>query len=561
MTVLELLPILALQLVLTGLPGAAAVVLGVHCGVRNAPILLAIGLAASGAMAMLTFWAFYADPVAGGALAYLLVLGSAFAVAWSLRAGRIEGTLLRQLATPVALWALGSAFILFLGFAHGGVESPLATAATRFSGQLPTDNDIPAFFADWFFHNGHAGTAPEFPGEWLSSDRPPLQIGYVLTRRPFGWDETGLRYQVLGVALQQLWIVGLWALLLAARVGRVTRALVMLTALASNLVIVNSFFVWPKLLPAAMLLAAAALVATPLWPSVRRSLWGALLVGALLALAMLGHGSSVFGIAGLLAIAAYRGLPNWRWVAVGLGIGVVLLGSWTAYQRYGDPPGNRLAKWFGAGVVDIDDRGVTEAMVDSYADAGIGGTLSNKAYNFETMTGGAAAWRDISTAADEAVSGRYANAIRGMRAVFFFYLLPSLGLLLIAPLAMIAARWRGRAADSADWRLALSCYAIFAAGAVSWGLLIFGGSAATTTIHQGSYLIPLIGIAGAVAGLRAATPRLAIWMLAVNALFLLALYAPALDPPDGSSYSAVAAVLAVASLAGFGAALAHPVSE
>lgn len=148
-----------------------------------------------------------------------------------------------------------------------------------------------------------------------------------------------------------------------------------------------------------------------------------------------------------------------------------------------------------------------------------------------------------------------------MRSVFFFYLLPSLGLLLIGPLAMLVARWRGRVAGSTEWRFALSCFAIFAVGAAAWGLLIFGGLAAAATIHQGSYLIPLIGIAGATAGLRAANPRLAIWLLTVNAFLLIALYAPALDPPDGSSYSAAAAVLAVMSLAGFGAALVRPSSE
>ena len=84
-------------------------------------------------------------------------------------------------------------------------------------------------------------------------------------QHPFGWDASQLDYQVLGVVLQQLWIVGLWALLVAARVGRVTRALAMVAVLVSDLAIVNGFFVWPKLLPAAMLLAAAALVMTPLW--------------------------------------------------------------------------------------------------------------------------------------------------------------------------------------------------------------------------------------------------------------------------------------------------------
>ena len=84
---------------------------------------------------------------------------------------------------------------------------------------------------------------------------------------------------MVSVVLQQLWIVGLWALLLAMRVRKVTRALVMVTVLVSDLALLNGFFVWPKLLPAAMLLAAAALIVTPLWGELRRSRWGAVLVG------------------------------------------------------------------------------------------------------------------------------------------------------------------------------------------------------------------------------------------------------------------------------------------
>ena len=113
---------------------------------------------------------------------------------------------------PAALWALGSAFVLFLGFVHGGTEQPLTTAMTRFSHPLPPDNEIPRFFADWYFHHGNQGPPPPF-GDWLSSDRPPLQVGYVLAQRPFGWDDPGLHYEVLAVVVQQLWILAMWALL------------------------------------------------------------------------------------------------------------------------------------------------------------------------------------------------------------------------------------------------------------------------------------------------------------------------------------------------------------
>ena len=55
-------------------------------------------------------------------------------------------------------------------------------------------------------------------------------------------------YEALGVVLQQLWIIGMWALLIAARVSRRTRSLAIVAALVSDVAITNGFFVWPKLL-------------------------------------------------------------------------------------------------------------------------------------------------------------------------------------------------------------------------------------------------------------------------------------------------------------------------
>lgn len=538
---------LVAHLALTGLPLVAAFLVAARCGVRQLPVLLAIGLAASGTVGLLGFWAYYGDRLLGESFSYLVLFGSIALVCLSLYGGRLDRALLRSLAVPVALWALGSAFVLFLGFAHGGTEGPLATAATRFSHPLPPDNDIPRFFADWFFANGHDGVPAIFPGEWHSSDRPPLQVGYALSQRPFGWDDDGLSYQVLGVVLQQLWIVGLWTLLLAARIGRVTRGLVMATALVSSLTIVNAFFVWPKLLPAAMLLAVAALVMTPLWNEVRRSLWAGALVASLCGLAMLGHGSSVFGIVPLALIAAYRGLPSLRWLGVGLAVGAVLMGSWAAFQKYDDPPGNRLTKWTLASALAIDDRSASEAIIDAYSEAGVDGTIDNKLENFETMAGGPAAWDALETAFR---SGDLEEIARSFRSVLFFYLLPSMGLLLLAPVAMAVARARAPR-GGAEWSFALTCFAVFAIGSVVWGLLVFGGPEDRTLVHISSYLLPLLGIAGAVVGLRATFPRFAICLAGVAVLLTLAIYAPAFDPPDGSAYSPLNLLLAVTGLAGF----------
>lgn len=541
--------LLALHLVLTALPGVAASLCGARLGVRRVPVLLALGLAATGVVAMLAFWAYYWDQTAGQSFSFFVLFGSVLLAGWALYGGQLERALLRQLSTPWLLWALGSAFLVFLGFLHGDTSFPVESATARFYGPLPSDNDLPRFFSEWFYANGSAGS-PVYPPDWLASDRPPLQIGFVLAQRPFGLGSEALDYQVLGVVLQQLWIVGLWALLAAARLGHLTRGLIMIAVLLSDLAIVNGFYVWPKLLPAAMLLAAAALVVTPLWDELRANRWAAALLGVLVALAMMGHGSSVFGVIPLALVAACRGLPSWRWIGVAALVAIVVMAPWSAYQKYGQPPGDRLLKWSLAGVTEIDDRGTMETIVDSYREAGLGGAVHNKGQNFVTMVGGGPAWEALDRAGGNLGSGDLEAAVREVRTVLFFDLFPSLGLLLLAPLAMIWRRRRGPERPE-EWSFALLSFAVVGIGCLAWGLLAFGDLSSRTVLHVSSYVLPILAFAGAVAGLRAVLPRFAICFTLAAAALMLALYVPVLDPLPGTAYSFWAALWAAVALAGF----------
>lgn len=559
----KLLAVLALHLALTGLPIVAAMLAGAALGMRRVPLLIVFGLAASGLVAILAFWAFYASALLGRSFTYLVPLGSLLLIAVCLRGGRVQRGLLRELATPLGLWALGSAFLLFFGFLHGGTGDPLGMASTRFSSQLPSDNLMPGWFADYFYVFSHHGTPTPFPGEWFSSDRPPLQVGYLLSEHSFGWDHTGLRTQTIGVLVQQLWIIGLWALLLAAGVGRRARGLTMAAVLVSDLVIVNGFFVWPKLLPVAFLLAAGALLLAPGWAELRRDWRGGALVGGLVSLALLAHGASVFGLVPLVVFAVAAGLPDRRWVGAALAASAVLLLPWAGYQHFVEPPGNRLTKWMLGNVQSIDDRGTLETIADSYREAGVSGTLENKWRNVETMAGGTPGWDRVEHAADDLGSGDWDGAIVEVRWLFFFCLFPSLGLLLLAPVAMVVARLRGHPGGR-EWRLSLLCWAAVLAGCVVWGLLMFGGPESNASIHVGSLLIPLLALAACVLGLYAVLPRFALWWAGLSIVSTLALYAPALTPPVGSAYSFWVAVLAAAALAGFvalafrGAAASEP---
>lgn len=547
----ELLLTLLVHLALTALPLIAAGLVAARLGVRSVPILLAIGMAATGVLALVAFWAYYWDRTVGETVSYLILFGSVALVAGALWGGRIDRTLLKHLAVPLGLWALGALFIVYFGFMYGGTGDVIKVAANRFSGPLPADNLLPAYLTEYFYEYGHSGH-PLFPPDWLASDRPPLQVGYLLGQKPFEVFDEEANYQVASVVLQQLWIVGLWALLLAARVGRVTRGLAMVTVLVSDLGLLNGFFVWPKLLPAAMLLAAAALTLTPLWGEVRRSLWGAALVATLVAVAMMGHGSSVFGVIPLAVIAAWRGLPSWRWIGIAALVGIVVMAPWSAYQKYGEPPGNRLLKWSLAGVPEIDDRGTVETIADAYREVGVSGAIHNKGQNYVTMFGGGPAWEALERADGALRSGDLEGAVREVRLILFFNFFLALGLLLVAPFVMLIARRRGRSRPD-EWSFAVTCWAAVGIGCFAWGLLGFGDLQSRTVLHICSYLLPILAFAGAVAGLRATFPRFAVYYAAIAATLMFALYVPYFEPYPETGFSLGAALLAVLALAGFGA--------
>lgn len=552
----ELAWMLLAHLALTGLPGVAAALVAARRGLRTEHLLLTIALAASGGTAIVSFWAYYADPILGQSLAFFAAIGSVALIAWCWRDG-IDRAPLAPLAVPLALWALASTFVLLLGFLHGGTAEPLATAANRFSHPLPGDNEIPLFFADWYWADGHGGTPPPY-GDWLSSDRPPLQVGYVLAQRPFGWDGDGLHYQVLGVVVQQLWVVAAWAVLLAARLGARARGLAILAALIGDVAIVHGFFVWPKLLAAAFALAVLAIVISPDWERSRRNLWVGALVASLCALSMLAHGGSVFFLIPVLGLAALRGLPSARWLGVAAAVGVVLLGSWAAYQRYADPPGDRLVKWQLGGSLAIDDRGAAETILDGYREAGLGTALRNKWENLLDVVGAEQTRSTVDAAADQFAAGDLEEADRAVRSLRFFNLLPLLGLLLLGPLAMAVRRLARGRPDGPEWSFALTALGLSLAACAVWVLLMFGSPDSRTVVHQGSLAVPLLAAVGCVAGAYAVSRRFAIGLVALNSLAVLLLYVPSSTPPGGGSYSAIAALLAVASLVGFGLLALRP---
>jgi hypothetical protein len=235
-----------------------------------------------------------------------------------------------------------------------------------------------------------------------------------------------------------------------------------------------------------------------------------------------------------------------------------------AFQHFEDPPGNRLPKWSLAGVMEIDERGAVETLVDEYRKVGVGGALENKSQNFLTMVGGSPFDRppregepfgNVLTEFGDTVSataeGRFAVAVSKVREIRYWHLLWTLGILLLALPLIAAGRLRGHWRDDADWRFARFCLMVCGVGVLAWGMLMFGNEAGRAIVITASLALPLLGIAGVVAGLRATYPSLVGWFVGANVVTVLILYVPMIAPVPNNSYSGFAAVAALASLAGF----------
>lgn len=276
-----------------------------------------------------------------------------------------------EVAVPIGL-ALMATLVLLL-WVHVGSDltsSPLRRAATRWTHPLPSDNSIPLSFAraiaDGFVPHGQPSV---YFGEWLSSDRPPLQTA-LLFLTPGYLTAAGASeevYQSTAVALQMLVLVGAWTLARSLGADRRSSLSIMIAVFFTPLVLVNGGFVWPKLLAATFLMVAATIHFSPMYFEIRHQAATGALVGALGCLAMLSHGATAFALVGMvIASLVLRRVGSLQYVAGAIIAFGLIYSPWMAYQTFVDPPGDRLLKWHLAGVLPIDPRPFFRTLIDSY---------------------------------------------------------------------------------------------------------------------------------------------------------------------------------------------------
>jgi hypothetical protein len=201
---------------------------------------------------------------------------------------------------------------------------------------------------------------------------------------------------------------------------------------------------------------------------------------ALCALGYLSHGGAMFSLLALAPLTLFM-RPTKTMLVASLGIFLLLVLPWSCYQKFYDPPGNRLLKWHLAGVIPIDNRGAWETISTSYHKTSWSDILQNKGANVAQLFQDGP-WHLLNLSP--------AN-VRDNRAAEFFHFFRALGLgsWLLLLLPWLAWRLRGDKSSTNFIRFSSLLAGWVALTLLVWVSLSFGPG--TTIIHSGS-LAPLL---------------------------------------------------------------------
>jgi hypothetical protein len=285
--------------------------------------------------------------------------------------------------------------------------------------------------------------------------------------------------------------------------------------------IINTFYVWPKMMAVGYLMFVFALLFCfqPVGEFERK--FAGILVGAAAALAILSHGTSFFALIGFGAIVLIvRPWPVWKPALCALAAFVAIYAPWVVYQNVLDPPGNRLLKWHLAGVARVDERGFVAALRDSYAALSWHDYLLGRFENVKALIG---PWlphlRDVLALAFAPDAAVAAN----VRVPDFFNFVCSLQLFSIASLCALVLLAFMPGEERRQRNIALQLLAATATTCVvSIVLMFIPGS---TINHQGTYAVQVSTTIFAFMVLSLRAPPLAIVFITTQMITVATLYA------------------------------------
>jgi hypothetical protein len=461
----------------------AIVLAGRWCAPEMAPL---IGMATLGLVAYMAFWAYYASRQVGMAFSSACLLLALAHVAWRTARNMPEGAQrvrrMHELLAPVTVTTALLSVVGFYPFPEHW--DTWQYAANRWYA-LPIDNWLPNILANQVW----AGKILNpMVGDWLSSDRPPLQAGFSLLLRPIssrpGW------YQVSATWLQLTFLVPV-ALLLPRLGLQKVRGLALFSVATCALVLFNGIFVWPKLIAATYCLMFYLCMLSVAGSEMS---WRdrTLIAGASAALAMLAHGGAVFALAGMALVCLIQNAKGTlRLLLVAGAVSIMVYAPWMAYQKLVDPPGTRLVAWHLAGVESVTHEPLGATIRHAYGQLTPTAWLEGRWANVQTLFSQLAAlYPDVLAALFRAPGSEAGIKVQRFSFFYFFY-----ACWFMTPLLWLAMLKKSGAPDAA--KEAATLLKALASGLLLWSLLIF--TPGQTINHQGAYALNVMAMLASMA--------------------------------------------------------------
>lgn len=480
------------------LPGLAVCSLTFRRAQAKSALPVIVTITASACLGLLAFWIFFFSKTLGRSFCFVVYLSSA---ALLLRFSRDKVNalaVLRSVLSPL-VYAVGTGLLYtaFFFVPSKSVGSDPELPASRFFGPgLPEDNLIPLFLADRIYDR--RPLRPFCCGGWLSSDRPPLESGVFLLQRPLRigggkW----LHYQLLATALQCLWVCGVWCLLLSLGASETRAKQTLAFLVCSGFLFYNCVYTWPKLFASSLVLSTFAVLIAIVRQGRPATKLEVLTASGSVGLTLMAHPGSVFSFPALAALAfRNRRLVSLRQFALGASVVLCLVLPWSAYQRWVDPPGDRLMKMHLGDEPDPTSRSTFQVIRDAYRKHSAGEIVRFKSSNLALLFG-RHPWDLVGLDAVRVrpelhVDGRAAERSRRDQ---LEYIWNAIGILNVGWLIGFAALVRRRAESAvpfAPW--------LIVAGVVNltiWSLVMFGpGATITTHSSYADILLLSVGLLG-----------------------------------------------------------------
>jgi hypothetical protein len=402
-------------------------------------------------------------------------------------------------------WRTGHAFILVavlltvfqacFVFSFATVSVPYATNYLFSPASWSTDNQIPIIVAQVMAKGSPIGQV-DF-GPWKVSDRPPLLASLLFpaatVMRHFSFQAyagtESMVLQMCSFGIQNSWVLPVWVLLRRLRLREKQCVVALLLLAATPFIFFNTVYVWPKLLAATLCLIQHVLLSGGIRERdpLSRQLFPIALSGFAAGLAVMAHGSAAIAVLAIYIAAIFRrSRTRWLRLALSGAAALLVIVPWLVWTKVAAPTTNPLPRFLltaDFGFSQPKPSGVLESALNMYRTMPFSTWLHEKLVAAKTLLG-------LNLSSPRRALGTFKVPFLGfesIRAYQFFFLVPSLGMLLI-PLFWLLPIRRNQQALPLPTRQAVRDLALAATLTL---LLQFIVMMAPHILHHYPYFLPL----------------------------------------------------------------------